>query len=502
MSEKQFDVEARVDPRVDDTNTATNILSVNPYLFMTHAYEGTGGFRDGNYLVPHTREMFFTNRKQLSAYRNYIRPITRALIEPVFVDEATRLLTDTAGTDVDPETTLFGTFIQDADNRGASLQSFSEDVCTYARLHGVTFVVMDNYPQDMQPETTEKAIEDRIMPYIYSRYAYDVDSYTTDKFGRLTSITFCEEPAINSKGEKEARYRIWTDMYSVVLTKDGKGGMVQVETPVIHGLGVLPVITVYGAKRRNTSALVEPPLYDLARLNTVIYNKDSEIRDQERAQAFSNFYIQSSESGNFTLGPHNVIILPMETSITPGFASPDPNILAGLVSNGKELTDALFQMAEQQGVKGVQSASSGVAIQWDFYSTESQLKKTSSMATRFENEVHDLFKAYTGEELVYTVQYPDSFQPGDVKTTITIYKDVLGMTPPEVLRVKIWEKIARALLSDEDPKELQDIIDEMEAEEVEDVEEAEPEGSTDTRVMGFSVPSKAEEAEEDEPTEE
>lgn len=464
-SEKHFLAEGGRDPKVDDTNNAINILGVNPYLFMTHAYEGTGGFRDGNYLVPHTREMFFVNRKQLSAYRNYVRPIIRALVEPVFVDEAIRILTDANGNELPEESdTLFGTFIEDCDNKDTCLQSFTEDVCTSARLHGVTFVVMDNFPQSMQPETTEMAIEERIMPYVYQRYAYEVEDVTTDDFGCITSITFIEEPVKDSKGDKQSRFRTWTDQYSQVMTKNPQGQLVAVSAPVVHGLGMLPVIVVYGTKRKNNSVFVEPPLYDLARLNTVIFNKDSEIRDQERAQAFSNFYVQSSESGNFTLGPHNVIILPMETSITPGFASPDSAILAGLVSNTKDLVDALFQMAEQSGVKGVQSASSGVAIQWDFYSTESQLKKTAYTATKLEDDIHDLFVAYTGEDLEYVVQYPCEFQPGDAKTTVTMYKDVLSMSPPIALKNKVWEKVARVILTDEDPKEVAEIIEEMETE--------------------------------------
>jgi hypothetical protein len=45
-----------------------------------------------------------------------------------------------------------------------------------------------------------------------------------------------------------------------------------------------------------------------------------------------------------------------------------------------------------------------------------------------------------------------------------MYKDILSMTPPTALKNKIWEKVARVVLADEEPEEVKEIIDEMEKE--------------------------------------
>lgn len=464
VSEFHFTSEAGRDPQVDDTLTYTNPLSGNIYAFMSNAYHGSGGFRDGSYLAPHTRELFYENRKKISHYRNYIKPIIRALTEPVFMEDAPRIITDETGNEISEEGShMFSTFIEDCDNNKRDLQSFTNEAINYARLHGVTFVVVDNFPDSVQPDTEKAAIDERIMPYVYLQTADKVEEYETDDFGHLLSITFEIDPIVNNQGKEVKRYRRWDLRGSVVMSKDGKGDLVEIEPMVEHGLDVIPVLPVIVGKRReNTELLVDPPLLDIARVILSIFNKDSEIRDQERAQAFANFYIQSDETGNITLGAHNVIFIPSDTQIPPGFASPDPSILSGLVENNEKLVESLYQIAEQNGVKGVQSAKSGVAIQWDFYGTETQLRYSSSLATNLEHRIAKLFMAYTGTKFVYVVSYPDDFLPGDTSKEIETYKIVINdLRPPQSFKNKLLEKTARMLLADEDPKELQDIIDDI-----------------------------------------
>lgn len=461
MSEFTFDSEGTRDPKVDDTLKFINPVEGDPYEFMSNSYFGTGGFRSGEFLFPHPRELFYAVRRKYSHYRNYVKPIVRALIDPVFMEEAPRLILDENSNEINSET-LFGAFIEDCDNNSTKLQSFTETVVTNARLHGVTFIVMDNFPESMQPEVEEAAIAERIFPYVYNVTADRVYTYELDPFGKLQSIVFTEDDVILENGDVEKRYRLWNDEYSQLLTRDQEGKLIAIEPPSFHMLGRVPVLVIMAAKKRRVNELlVDPPLFDIARINLSIYNKDSEIRDQERAQSFSNFYIQTDDTGNITLGPNNVIFIPMASTIPPDFAGPDPQILAGLVENNEKLTEALYQIAEQNGVKGVQSAKSGVAIQWDFYAQESQLKTSSRIATAVEQAIADLFRVYTSTQFVYVVQYPDEFLPGDVSAEIENIKKVFELSPPDSFRNKLMEKAARMMLKDEDEEEVNAIIEDI-----------------------------------------
>ena len=469
MSELHFDSQSsQNNPDVSAVSQHQNILSVNPYEFMEHTYYGTGGYRNGTYLINHQRESYYDSRREYSSYRNFMRPIIRSLIEPVFTEKAKRVVLDANQNDMSG--TLFSGFIDDCDNNGTSLQEFTEDVLTNARLLGCTFVVMDNFP-DHSPDK-QTALDNRIYPYLYQVKPQGVKDYSVDKFGKITSITLEDDPLITKHGfsiTKEDRYRLWTDTYSVLLKKDNSGTYTEVEARVEHGLGVIPVIPVYiGKKKSQSDILVDPPMYDLGRLNCSLYNKDSEIRDLERSQAFAIFFLQTEEGGNVTLGSHNALFLPMETTIPPGFASPDPSIMTTLADSCEKLRESIFMIAEQNGVQGVRSAKSGIAIQWDFFAVESQLKKTSKVATDFELALSNLFKLYTNEEFEYIVEYPSDFQPGNQGEVLDTYKKVFDLNPPEELKRVLWEKTTRMLMSDESEEDVQVVVSAIYAETTDD----------------------------------
>ena len=478
MSELRFDSENNnlFNQNVEETDKYTSIINLNKYEFLTHSYYGSGGYRDGSYLIPHTREMFLRHRKELSAYRNFLKPILDSLITPVFSQESIRIVQDTNGNEINGDT-LYGTFIEDVNKNGDDIQCFTEQAVTYARLHGVCFIVMDNYNVLDIPKTVNESITNRIMPYVYLRMANSVETYTIDHYGNLQSITFEEQP-VEVDGKLEKRYRVWTTAYSQVLKKDKNDKFIEAEPLVFHGLGELPVISLYSIKKKCINdILVDPPLYDIARLNHLLYNKDSCILDQERAQAFSNFYIQGDNNGNVTLGPHNVIFVPMDATMSPGFASPDSSILAGLVANADKLKDSIFQIAQQNGVYGIQEAKSGLAMSYDFYAQEYQLHKTASMATFCEQSIADLFKLYTNTDFEYVVEYPDEYQPGNSKAIIDTYKVVLDMGVPDKFKNAIFEKMANLLFSEDDETKLKEIIDDINKEEVDG-------DSTETREIG------------------
>ena len=270
-------------PNITDTFNYVPILGKNIYQFMTDAFHGTGGFRDGRYLVPHLREQFYDNRRDLNFYKNYVAPIVRAKIDGVTGRKIKR--TVTMNGDVIESGKMVNDFLKNVDNAGIPMQPFVDDVLTVACLHGVTFVVVDNFRTGDQPPTLQEALDGRIFPYVYIKSADQVDAFKADIFGNLEWIRFVEDPVFikNERTkvmEKQARFSQWDDMKWHLGTKNEKKEFLVLET-FEHDLGKIPVIPVFTAKRiAKNNILVNPPLYDIAKINHAIYNKDSEVRSQ------------------------------------------------------------------------------------------------------------------------------------------------------------------------------------------------------------------------------
>jgi hypothetical protein len=198
-------------------------------------------------------------------------------------------------------------------------------------------------------------------------------------------------------------------------------------------------------------------------MNHAIYNKSSEMRDIERAQEFAVFYVQGVDAGNITLGTHNFLSLPTDSTIPPGFASPDAATMSELRENEKALREDLFRIAEQQGVTGI-TDQSGVSKQWDFVAQENVLKTTSYIAIAFENWLADTFKKWTEERFFYVAEYPEDFSPADKSGEVETLDDLLQMEFPPKASALIREKAFRAQMADQDQKAVDAAIQEIQEE--------------------------------------
>jgi len=427
-----------------------NITKMNPYTLVSNAYNGDGIIADGSALIPFSRETFYTERKAISSYRNYTKPIVNSIIEPVFDAPVKRV----------SNSELFDAFLEDVDNRGTTMTNNSSDVVTLARLHGVAFVVMDNFRQEEIPATVSEVIDQRKLPYIYTQAAYTVKDYKTDYFGNIRSITFTYAEEVID-GKKLTVTVTWDSMNMIKEYWDGDK-LYKVETNT-HGLGVIPVISVYSTNR--DKVLPMPPFYDLAKLNISLFNKDSELRDQERAQAFSVFYAQlDTNNGNITIGPHAMMVLPLDPNLTisPGYASPASDILKHLMDSSTAFVNSIYQMAGQNGIVGIKSMGSGIAEAYKFRGTNTQLKKTAGIAEDYEKALADLFSKYTGIPIEYEVSYTQNYDTFYNQMTVDDVVKLMNLPLPLEVKNEIKKVVVHTYLDNLDndkQEELDAIID-------------------------------------------
>jgi hypothetical protein len=424
-------------------NTFT--VQEDKYMFMSHCYEGNGGYHDGTYLFPFLRESFYISRKAQAFYRNFIKPIINSLVDPVFGAPIVRTINNN----------LYNSFILNCDGVN-TLDEFCKDVAILSRLHGNVFVVMDNFTKEEIPLLEKDAILQRKHPFVYIQPAYTVSEYKTNKLNQLESITF--KGCIVIDGKTLNKYTTWDSQDTIIVIKDGdKVISTEINT---HNLGIVPVLQVNSIDK--CDILPTPGFYDVGKLNLAIYNKDSEIRDQERAQAFSIFYMQTDVSNtSVTIGPHNAILIPAgnDITITPGYASPDSSILTVLMANNNALIESLFKIAESNGVVGIKEVSSGVAESYRFYSQNIQLIKTANLMESFEYRLLELFGKYIGQDIEGIIRYTKEFSPVISKENIENSIKLLSMEfGPEVKDV-IKEQLLRSVLNYMDKDELDSLID-------------------------------------------
>lgn len=474
------------DPSSTDVSMYKNPQSINPYKLMDDAYFEEGGFADGTYLTPHQREMFYTARRETSTYKNFVKPILDAMINPVFAAPIPR--------EVDPNS-LFASFIQDTDNNGMTMDCLVSEAIHTCIRHGQVFVIIDNFGVTDQPETLQQARKDRVFPYVVIKTALDVADYTLDKWGNLITITFIAEKRQIGKDTIQL-YRKWTKTDSQIVMKKGDA-YIPVDEPVIHGLGVLPVITVYRAPRRDkTKLLVTPPYLGITKLSLGIYNKESEIRDLERAQSFSVLCVQSDRGGNITLGSRNVLYIPVETTIAPQFISPNPSILVGLMVNAEKMRDDMYKLAEQSGVTAVKSEASGVAEAYKFFGHETVLQKGSQLSKDLDQAIFDLFCLYVNETTEYKTEYPVDFAPGNISVEVDTLDKYLKQDLPDEAKALALKKWTRLIFGDQDPEEVNEAL-----EAIDKMAEPEEASTIEPPSQGMPTESPEEQASIEEPEE-
>lgn len=442
-----------------------DIRSENIFAFLDHAYYGNGGFRSGYYLVPHKRELWYETRIKFAYYVNFIKPIIRAVVEPVFVKEASRVYSE-ATLDV---------FLDNVDNRGTKMQKFTYMATNVCRRHSVVFIIVDNFSN--QPAEQSEAINNRILPYCYIRKANQLYQYKLDIYGNVEELLFIESPSVYSKGalKEKAQYRRWTKQFTRLEINENETQGMQTQDPKYvavpgteraHNLGVVPVIVMRDVELEQPADFIpEPKLYDLARVNHAIFNKDSEIREIERNQAFAVFCVNQNRASNLTIGTNNVLFYPIGSN-PPQFVAPPMEVLSQLIMDRKELREDLFRLAEQNGVVAVQDAKSGISLAFEFFAHESVLQQTAMLATEIEEKIIGLYGLWMNKDIEYEVTYRNSFVPHGEEQRIKTLDIIFAQNPPEVMKKKIFTDEFKLMYPEADPKEIEELEAEFIAQEL------------------------------------
>ena len=387
------------------------------YDFMYNSYFELGGFYDGSALAKSVVEWDdqYYERRRVAYYENYLRPIIDATYVPVFTLEVERKTMINGKEDEDGKgAPLWHAFQENCDNRGTKIEDFTKKIVRHARLLGVAFIVMDNFP--VIPELREDAIKNRKLPFVSMRLPQQVEVQLLklDDFDRIEEIVFREKPE-----NGEDRWKKWTTYHSVKLTKDKNGDWIEVpNTLVEHKLGKVPVIPISPNECEDGTILPHPAFYSLARCNWALFNICSSQMRLLRSQMFA-ILCASKVEGGLSVSPTGGIDMPANNTTTgetyerPFYLSPPTGPYEGITQTIQNIREELYRLAGQESVQGVREVASGLAKSFDFAAKESVLIESAKMARRAEEKMAEHTMLYTGEVFDYEAGYATEFKPSN-----------------------------------------------------------------------------------------
>lgn len=404
--------------------------------FLLDSYSGLGGYASGAYLVPHRREdeEDYLERQNLAVYRNYARKVVNVFVGFLWKQGPTRDTDD-----------LYAEFMVNANGAGGKLNAVLSSYQRLAMLLGTVYVIVD------KPKTQGPTKANQAMPYLALRLKGQLVAETKDAAGVWLSVTFSEQ------ADGETVYRTFTAS-DWKLTKDIKGEEVIVKDGKaeqgVYSLGRVPVVRLHIAEPLNpTDSHSQSFFYDLAQLCWELYNVGSELREQERQQAFAILTMPVADEkererlANLTTGTKNGLTYNPAGGGKPDFIAPPPDPMEHCVKRMAAIVDEIYCLANLEFIGSVQP--SGEALSWHFMETNSSLGDMAEQGERAETEIAQLVYAWQNQQFDGNISYPADFNMSDVAKALKTALDAvtLGMGPEFVKTLK--KRTARQVLGND-----------------------------------------------------
>lgn len=419
---------------------------LNVWDFIKDAIEGTGGFADGSYLVPHKREFDrgkqtlvakFWERAVLADYDNFPRTIAETPIN--FIVEAKDLIQ--RETD-DPRLERWWTNI---DGEGTNIEDFLLGFpAAQAQAYGTAWIFVDrpggigNLAEDVQPGNEV---------YIRCVATRNVVYWEFDEDGAFSALVV-REPETDVSGDA-CPVRVWTaDAWGLfepdAVAPTSSGATKQGKTsyhPTAGGdnqLGRIPVAQLHYEDPAPKRALGKSPMLDVARVARTVYNMESEAREIERKCAFAMLAVPRKTLGGRTkveVGTDSLFEYDGEGG-EPKWIEPSLNSLDKYRERIKEKRESAFSMAHMAAVSGYVQTSSGFHTEAEFAKTGRRIGKFAAQLETVEAQIGSLYLQYHGVNParavgMVNVSYPRDFGLKDVAALVDRTQKRLDMTGGE-----------------------------------------------------------------------
>ena len=407
-------------------------LQFNVWDLINDAVDGTGGFVDGSYLVPHELEILaqlggfdrkFLERMQLARYDKFAKVICDGpwnsiiSMQDVIVREAK----------AHPR---LEEWWDDVDGNGTDIVDFLEYPVSQARRFGTGWVFLD------RPSSVRSRKDDlTAQPWAYTVPTRNVIWWEFSRSGALEVVAY-HDPQDSSEYQDETSMIplfIWTRYsWSRWIPTNDKANPYTLDDAGPNELGSIPACMIFDESPGCGKAFGKSNMLSTSILATDVYNRDSEIREIERKCAFPilNINIDDiADAKEVVIGTNGALVT--DGKIPPNYLEPALNSIDKLQAERVAVKEAAFVNSEMTGLLGHTQAmrtTSGFHAEVELDKSERRIGKLAASVESAENKMAKLFLALIGEaDEGYSISYPRKFGLVDQDTVITRTRDRLSL---------------------------------------------------------------------------
>lgn len=425
------------------------------YVLLRDAYRGSGGFRDGRYLVPHHRELQkdWDVRRQVSYFLNYTKPVVDSHYAPIFRKQIQRDQRGGAGA-------MF-TLLQERFDGSRSVNAAMRRAAKFAKRDGIHFLAVT--APSVAPGTL--ADQQKNPPWVYGIFANAVRDVMRDPKGRIVSIS----------------YGFMDGSRQLLRTIDGKGWTTTDEqgmTSADAGMSgvwssereTAPVVAIAPSDWDEDERLPTPEFFSIARTNHRIFNMCSEKDSILRNCTFPILTYPSKTLKDLTIGANNALGYDPEHPHEPGWIAPPSEPVEINSTEMTKLVGEIYRMAmmshsvaqKDGGTSGV--AQSGTAKALDRDGQDSALADFSLILQDAETQVWELLSWISGQDMAVSVTYPKEFILADALPELQTIAAALDVGAGPSFAAAARKRMVRVVLPSANEQDLAEIdkdIDDM-----------------------------------------
>jgi hypothetical protein len=440
--------------------------NVDHWQLMIDAFEGTGGFADGEYLWPYRNELpeDYGKRQKMARYHNYVETIIDLYCQHVFTSEPER-------TTDNPE---LGEWWDDVDGHGTPMSDFLRRTVALSLAAGHTGILMDSTTEE--PVGPAKA-DQRARPFLTRYLATSITDWrlndteiTGIKLREAVPSTTLDE--IQPDGDEALRYLLWDAEGWARF--DNKGILLEGGMP---GLGLVP-FEVLRPKPSILRPFMGRSLFSNPKIIQALFNRMSEEDEVLRNQAFSLLTVCVGEKGDVEaakkqvgseMGTTRAIVAQGDVK----YISPDMAVPGGIRENILQIIRELYRVAHMRYERDSLQAESAEAIRLQFKELNEMLQGLASELQRIEHQMAWFYFAWTSptpeaaeqayEAANVTINYPDEFFLADLILDLEGWAQGIAMNLGDTMTKRLKKKAVRRLEPELQPDEIEKIEAEIDA---------------------------------------
>lgn len=403
------------------------------WRFLEDAVNGTGGFADGSYLIPYSKELTSTggatkkleNRRAVTDYDQFAEQVCMASWDVImqYADSIRRTADDERA----------AMYWENANRKGGDVLSVLEPAFRQARLYLTGWIVTDA-PEQMARTAAEEAMLPW-RPYSYCVRTKNVPHWILDSDDLLAAVLILE-PAPGKSDRNKCDFRVWSRTGWATFAREGKSFALKATGP--NGTGVVPVVAVHDHAPEGDNFVGPTDMLSVARLAQTVYNQDSEAREHERKAALF-LAMGVKDAKNFdgkeiTVGLDSVMLYDGEAA-PPAYVSPDLTVLDKLDASRQRKKDAAYEVANMRGVIGAIQTTSGFHAEVELSKSERRISRHAAALERAEKEATEIYLRFFGadnaavEAANVTINYPRKFTSKPVAEVQAQTDALLAMKP-------------------------------------------------------------------------